>query len=244
MSIAPLLTRTANLRRLDDALGGADTFELFLAEVARTEDILKSTTHSYRTHRALLTLLAEQAQLAGWAAFDAGWLDRSAVPYMRSQDAAREAGDPALVANALALHAYQKAFNGQPDPGMAEVSRQALSRRVPPRVRALVHDRASWTFALANMPSRAQLSLDQAAEALSANEGSPDPDWSAWVDETELDIMTGRCWSALRRPLRAVEPLERALAHFRTRSDETRPSIRLRWPTPTSSLANSISAPI
>lgn len=29
-----------------------------------------------------------------------------------------------------------------------------------------------------------------------------------------MDILTGRCWSTLRRPLRAVPPLERALSGF------------------------------
>jgi hypothetical protein len=36
----------------------------------------------------------------------------------------------------------------------------------------------------------------------------------AWVDNQEIDIMTGRCWTALRRPLRAVAPLEQALRGF------------------------------
>lgn len=40
------------------------------------------------------------------------------------------------------------------------------------------------------------------------------PDYAAWIDATELDIMTGRCWSELRRPLRAVPVLERALAGY------------------------------
>jgi hypothetical protein len=40
------------------------------------------------------------------------------------------------------------------------------------------------------------------------------PDYAAWVDETELSIMTGRCWTQLRRPLRAVPVLEAALARY------------------------------
>jgi hypothetical protein len=36
----------------------------------------------------------------------------------------------------------------------------------------------------------------------------------AWVDTTELQIMTGRCWTELRRPLRAVPVLETALAAY------------------------------
>lgn len=49
--VAQLLNRTARFRRLDDVLGASYTSS---------------------TGRALLAVLAEQAQLAGWAAFDAG----------------------------------------------------------------------------------------------------------------------------------------------------------------------------
>ncbi|MFE6757018.1 hypothetical protein ACFVDQ_25985 [Streptomyces sp. NPDC057684] len=42
----------------------------------------------------------------------------------------------------------------------------------------------------------------------------PVPDWSAWVDQDEADIMKGRCWTELRRPLRAVPVLEAVLARF------------------------------
>jgi hypothetical protein len=35
-----------------------------------------------------------------------------------------------------------------------------------------------------------------------------------WVDEAEIDIMAGRCWTELRRPLRAVPVLEAVLAGF------------------------------
>ncbi|WP_405615955.1 hypothetical protein [Streptomyces sp. NBC_00076] len=35
-----------------------------------------------------------------------------------------------------------------------------------------------------------------------------------WVDRNELQIMTGRCWTELRRPLRAVPVLETALARY------------------------------
>lgn len=40
------------------------------------------------------------------------------------------------------------------------------------------------------------------------------PDWAAWVDQTELGIMSGRCWTQLQRPLRAVPVLEDALSDF------------------------------
>ncbi len=35
-----------------------------------------------------------------------------------------------------------------------------------------------------------------------------------WVDDTELQIMAGRCWTELHRPLRAVPLLEDVLARY------------------------------
>ncbi len=35
-----------------------------------------------------------------------------------------------------------------------------------------------------------------------------------WVDRIEVQIMTGRCWSVLRRPVRATVALEQALAVY------------------------------
>ncbi|WP_153815119.1 hypothetical protein [Streptomyces sp. SUK 48] len=52
---------------------------------------------------------------------------------------------------------------------------------------------------------------------------APQPDWAAWADATDLQIMTGRCWAELRRLLRAVPVLTKALnsyadAHARDKS--------------------------
>jgi transcriptional regulator with XRE-family HTH domain len=212
--VVPLVTRLAYLRSLDDALGGADTFDLYLAEVKQTRAALASTTHSGATRQALLAVLSEQAQLAGWAAFDAGWLDKSEDLYATSRTAALDADNPGLYANALALDAYQRAFSGQPDTNLATASCDALTERVPARVRALVYDRAAWTYAVAGMTAATESSLGRAADAIDVTTGPPSPDWAAWVDPLELDIMTGRCWAALQRPLRAVVPLERALTTF------------------------------
>jgi hypothetical protein len=84
---------------------------------------------------------------------------------------------------------------------------------VDPGVRALLHSRAAWTFALDGDVDATARNLGLAEEALAQRSGET-PDYAAWVDETELAIMSGRCWSELRRPLRAVPILESALAGY------------------------------
>ena len=58
--------------------------------------------------------------------------------------------------------------------------------------------------------------LGRAEEALAkTNAGAPAPDWAAWAHSpVELEIMAGRCWTELGRPLRAVPLLESAMADY------------------------------
>lgn len=206
--------RTAHLRGLDNSLGGADTYGVYLAEVERTDAILRAATFSENVGNALLGVLAEQAQLAGWAAFDAGWIQQAQIHSYRSQAAAQQADDAALRANAVALRVYLLAFVGRADSGLAQASCELLSPGVPPRVRALILDRAAWSYALNGNMSGAERCLDSAAAAVAEASVDPVPDWAAWVDEKEIQIMSGRCWAALRRPLRAVPILSDVLADF------------------------------
>ncbi|MFD5469035.1 hypothetical protein [Streptomyces sp. NPDC127105] len=82
-------------------------------------------------------------------------------------------------------------------------------------MRALLYERLAWACAAANQPARTEQALDTARAALDEQQdGEPQPDWAAWVDQTELDIMTGRCWTELRRPLRAVPVLTQALDQY------------------------------
>lgn len=97
----------------------------------------------------------------------------------------------------------------------AQDSCATITARTPSSVRALLYERLAWACAVDNQPQSTERALTAAREALAvAQEGEPQPDWSAWVDDTELDIMTGRCWTELRRPLRAVPVLTDALNRY------------------------------
>ncbi|WP_069885288.1 hypothetical protein [Streptomyces luteocolor] len=214
-TVTSLRERTARLRRLDDVLGGGDTYRVYTAEYQATKALLRDTRYDEATGRALLSLLAEQAQQAGWAAFDGGREADAVSLYEASRTAALDAGDASLSGNALAFLAYQR-LGGDRRAGaeIASRSTEAIDGRTPAGVRALLHERRAWACAVADMPTEAERSLAAADEALADVHGQPQPDWAAWVDRTEVDIMTGRCWAELRRPLRAVPVLEAALARY------------------------------
>ncbi|MGW2132928.1 XRE family transcriptional regulator [Streptomyces coelicoflavus] len=209
-----LRRRTARLRHLDEFLGGGDTYRVYLGEYQATKSLLRDATFTPSSKRKLVALLAEQAQQAGWAAFDGGRQADAHSLYEESKAAALEADDGDLHGNALAFLAYQA-----PDPQVAvkiaASSCEAISPGSPAGVRALLHERLAWACAVAGETSRTERALDAARAALEEQEaGEPQPDWAAWVDDTELNIMTGRCWTELRRPLRAVPVLIRALDQY------------------------------
>lgn len=214
-TVTRLRERTARLRRLDDVLGGGDTYPVYTAEYQRTKTLLREASYDETTGRSLLSLLAEQAQQAGWAAFDGGRAADATSLYEASRTAALDAGDGSLAGNALAFLAYQR-LGGDRRAGaeIAGRSTETIDGRTPAGVRALLHERRAWACAVADMPTEAERSLAAANHALDDVAEQPQPDWVAWVDRTELDIMTGRCWAELRRPLRAVPVLEAALARY------------------------------
>jgi DNA-binding XRE family transcriptional regulator len=211
---AQLLERTARLRRLDDVLGGADTYRLYATQLAATTALANDASCGSSTGRALMAVVAEQAQLAGWAAFDAGMQREARQHYETSLTAAQEAQHAALAGNAFAFLAYQTVSTTEPDVDTALTSYETAERDASPRVRTLLLDRLAWTYAVAGRAHDTERALARAQEALHASDGRPEPDWVFWVDDTELQIMAGRCWTELHRPLRAVPLLEDVLARY------------------------------
>ncbi|WAZ26953.1 helix-turn-helix domain-containing protein [Streptomyces cinnabarinus] len=212
---AQLRARAARLRRLDDVLGGGDTYRVYLGEYEATKTMLRDATYTDATGRALLSVLAEQAQQAGWAAFDGGRQEDAATLYKASHRAAVDSGDSELAGNALAFLAYQ-AVGGNRRAGI-ETAARSVAEAGPgaaPGVRALLYERLAWAYSVAGLAVETERALESAGAALAEVDDAPQPDWVSWVDETELRIMTGRCWTELRRPLRAVPVLESALARY------------------------------
>ncbi|WP_326607986.1 helix-turn-helix domain-containing protein [Streptomyces sp. NBC_01800] len=211
-----LRERTARLRRLDDILGGGDTYRVYLGEVLFTKGLLRRGSFTHDSRRRLTALLAEQAQQAGWAAFDGGRTRDAESLYEESRDFARDAQDSDLYGNSLAFLAYNTiADNRRTAVAFAEDSCATITDRTPSSVRALLYERLAWACAVDNQPDGTEDALTAAREALAdAQDGEPQPDWSVWVDDTELDIMTGRCWTELCRPLRAVPVLTDALNRY------------------------------
>jgi transcriptional regulator with XRE-family HTH domain len=215
--VTQLQARAAELRRLDDHLAGGDTHRLVTRELATTIELINEAAYTEHTGRALFTVAAELAQLAGWVSSDAGLHRQAADLYLHGVRMATEAGDQAVAANNLSSLAYQTANVGDPaDAVLIACSAAAGAADAPPRVRALLAERVAWAQARANQATPAERALDQVDELLGDDSPAEPPDWVYWLDRREADVMAGRCYTELRRPLRAVPLLERTTGAYRT----------------------------
>lgn len=213
-AVEAIRARATRFRRLDDYLGGADTYRLYAGELEATGTLLNRGSYSEATGHQLAGLYAEQAQQAGWAAFDAGWHAQAEQLYRASLNAARAAGDAPLAGNALALLAYQTGANGRDSAETAAAAYREAGPDAPAGVRALLLQRLAWAHAIRGQITGAEQALQMAGEAVETSDVGQTPDWAAWADQREQRIITGRCWSELGRPLRAVPILESVLAEY------------------------------
>jgi hypothetical protein len=175
----------------------------------------------------LLGLVAGLAQLAGWTAADAGRPDAARRAYGVGLATAAAAGDRALGAHLLGCLSHLVV---ERDPAeallLARTGYAGARHSGAGGLRALLLHRVA--FAAARSGERRTSETALAAAERVADRRAPDrePAWLYWLDPGELAVMAGRCFAALRRPLRAVPLLrqrwDRAVAPLRP-AEEPRP---------------------
>ncbi|MEJ3743693.1 helix-turn-helix domain-containing protein [Actinomycetes bacterium KLBMP 9797] len=201
-----LAAATAELRRLDDLVGGADLAGPATRRLDRALAALPGATQATRRH--LLTLVADAAQLTGWVAADAGDPVAALSAYRIGLIMAATAGDRPLAAHVLGSASHLLAASGDPRVAL-DLARAALAgagRSAPAALRALLLHRLAFAAAGCGERRTARAALAAAQTAAQQRDPAQDPPWLYWLDSAELSAMTGRCLAALGRPLRA-EPL-------------------------------------
>lgn len=226
-TIDQLRERAMRMRRLDDFLGGADTYRLYSVELAETTRLINDHTYTESIGKALLSIAAEQAQQAGWAAFDAGNHDAARQLYESSMASAQLAGDNALIGNALSMLSYQLISTAKSGVAAASASCD-WTQDSSNAVRALMLERRAFAYANAGDERQTEVSLTEAEDLLYRDTGREEPHWVSWADRKEFQLIYGRCWAELHRPLRAVPILESVLAEFDD-SEARNKAVYLTW---------------
>ncbi|GAA4462652.1 transcriptional regulator [Phytohabitans houttuyneae] len=215
-TVERVIERVQQLRLLDDHLGGTGTYQVVTAELVATAGLLRDASYTEAIGQRLLVAIAELCQLAGWVASDAGQHADAQRLYLTGVRAAHAGGDAPGAANNLSSLSYQVANIGDPRDAviLARSAVRGAGRAATATTRALLLDRLSWAHARAREAGQAERSLDAADGAYSDRKAADDPPWTYWLSLEEVEIMAGRVWTELRRPLRAVPILERATAGY------------------------------
>jgi hypothetical protein len=200
---------TAELRRLDDLVGGAGLSGLVATALRARMAAVRAAPTPGR-----LTGLAELAQLAGWVNGDAGNARAAWSAHRLGLRAAREVGDPALVGHLLSS-AAQVSIEPARALALARAGATEAARAGSATARALSLQRVAHAAALAGDARRCEQAITAAERMYGRRRPALDPPWVYWLTDDEFAAMTGRCYAILRRPRLAVPLLSHALAGVR-----------------------------
>ncbi|BFU43136.1 helix-turn-helix domain-containing protein [Krasilnikovia sp. MM14-A1004] len=208
--------RVHQLRKLDDYVGGQDTHAMVTGELMATAALLRDAAYTEGVGRRLLVAIGELAQVAGWVTSDAGRHAEAERYYLAGMRAAHAGGDVAGAANNLSSLAYQIANVGDAREAvtLAKSAFAGARHAASATTKALLAERIAWAEARVGEVGAAERALGTVEEQYGHRQPADDPIWVYWLDEGEIDIMAGRVWTQLRRPLRAVPILERATAGY------------------------------
>jgi hypothetical protein len=202
---------------MDDLVGGADLADVVERDLRAALALLRD-----RPTPPLLDVVAQLAQLAGWTAADAGRIRAARQAYRIGLSLADAAGDRTFGAYLLGCLSHLLAPR---DPSRALLVAHAAYDHArlaaPAGVRVLLLHRIAFAAALTGRRGTSEQALATAERLADRRATDREPGWLYWLDEAELAGLAGRCFAALRRPLRAEPLLRRSLnrpgaAHPRT----------------------------
>jgi hypothetical protein len=203
-------------RRQDDVLGGGAIYNVVTAYLHLTIDVLRNCSYGEDVGRRLYAVAAEQARLAGWAAFEAGNPGLAQRFLLAGLRASHEAGNPALGANILQFMAFMAIQSGAQDPWEAiTVLRSARAHAGPaltPTEKSMQGMRLAHAYAAAGETGNAAAEIDEAFTQIGRARADEDPPYVYWCTPAVISGLAGRALVAGGASGRAVPHLESAAA--------------------------------
>jgi transcriptional regulator with XRE-family HTH domain len=208
--------RVAQLRRVDDFIGGRELRPLVERELRLTAGLLRQAAYTDQVGRALLSAVAELCQLAGWVTVDAGAPQRAARHLALGVHAAHAAGDRSTAANLVSTLSYQVANldDSQEAILLARSAVAGAQGHASAATRALLHERVAWAHARTGEVRHTERALAAVETEYERRRPADDPEWVYWLTEDEITIMAGRCYVELGEPDRAIPLLTGVLARY------------------------------
>jgi hypothetical protein len=208
--------RVIQLRRADDFMSGRASHGMVHQEIAATTRLLREGALTDDQARRLLAATGELAQLAAWVAVDAGLYKEAARYVQGGVLAANSAGDRPLAANIISTFSYQLTNTGDPRQGaiLARTAYAGARHEATATTKALLLERVAWADAKSGDSSSCDRALGMVEANFSHASPDDDPDWVYWLNEEEIAVMAGRCYTELRRPAQAEGLLLNAIANY------------------------------
>jgi ATP/maltotriose-dependent transcriptional regulator MalT len=208
--------RVAQLRRVDDHIGGRELLPLVERELRATAGLLRHAAYTDPVGRALLGAVAELCQLVGWVLADAAAPDAAARYHLLGVHAAHAAGDHPTAANLVSTLAYQVANVGDPREAvlLARSAQSGARAHASATTRALLGERVAWAHARAGETRHAERALALVETEYDQRRPDDDPSWVYWLDSDETTVMAGRCYVELGQPDRAIPLLSGVLERY------------------------------
>jgi tetratricopeptide (TPR) repeat protein len=184
---------TDNIRLLDRRLGAPTVAGKLEAHIGHIETSLR---YSLRpgNRQQLALVLADASALAGWQAIDMSRLPRAWAHFERATAAAREAGNPCLLAFAAGEQAYVLLDLHRPTEALAMVraAYEKTHTAIPHQVRSWLRAAEAEMAAAAGEESACRHALDGAAQEISHGAASEDLPYLA-LNESHLARWRGNC---------------------------------------------------
>jgi tetratricopeptide (TPR) repeat protein len=158
-----LRAHTNSFRLIDRQLGACVVFEQLVGHISQIENLWKHG-RAPGTGPALAAAVAEASTLAGWQALDLGKTSTAWSYYELARHAAREAGDPSVLAHATAEQAYVLIDSGRHEEAIELVAAaKGQIQRLPPRLAAWLYSAEAEIRAIRAEATLAQRALELAA---------------------------------------------------------------------------------
>jgi transcriptional regulator with XRE-family HTH domain len=210
---------TAQLRRMDDQFGGGAVLDPVKSQVRFVLDLLRNRRYTSSVGSRLYGAAAELLRLAGYVSFDSS--DHAAAQrfWIAGLHAAHSGGDRTVGANILGFMGIQAGELDQPGEAvrLAESAMQGYRGR-DERVTAILSFRAARAYARVNDVTSCERAIDAGYSAFQ-DAGVGGPGWAYWLNEAEIYMQAGYCYTVLEDWARAGEHLSAAI---RLRDDSFR----------------------
>ncbi len=211
--VAAVEQAVADVRDLDQLVGGDKLVRLATAQVDQVRRLLDSGSYTDPVGRRLTSALCEASINAGWVNFDAGQLGEAERFYNDAGAAAAAARNDLLLAYAYA-NASRLAFEAE-NPRLAvqfaQAGQRAAMRDGGPRLRALLHAREAEGFGQMRDPAAVRDAVRRARRAFDSSRGV-DPQWVDFVTEAELAGLCGRAYRLAGAHNASIKHLQEAAA--------------------------------